>query len=160
MAAPRAPLWALLVWVDSWTLRCLYNRSDYSARIYSREFIELHREQSKVRQDGSRTVQVYYGLEAGRAFRVKLQWFEGNSGEILRSGLRDPKQMYADGADYHLHPGNRLWERIRRDPEKALPIVFAQRAYGRWRTYKCERWGPVEATRKVSHFLGVRRFDV
>src|SRR6266545_3913362 len=115
--------------VDAWTLRCLYHRSDYEARIASGEFSELLREPSPNVYNGSRTIQVYYGLAVGRILMVRLQWFEGENGEILRSGFKDPKQVCVGGFDYHLHGGDSTWERIRREPERALPSVRLRRVY-------------------------------
>lgn len=152
--------------VDTWTLRCLYNTSDYDSRIAAGTLVELLRWQSKPRANGSRTVQVYYGLEGDGLF-VTLQWFEGEHGEILRSGMKDPKQLYSPEvpADYHPHGGNQWWERIRRNPEYLVGAnndeatttgrlaIKIQRAYGAWRRYKCCRWGAVEARRSVSRVL-------
>lgn len=148
MAKPKPPT-SPYVPVDAWTLRCLYNKSDYAARIASKDFTVLLRETGKPR-NGSITVQEYYGLAAGRVLMLRLQWFEDEFGGIFRSGLKDPKQMYLEGFDYHLHSGNTRLERVRREPEKALPTVWLQKKYGVWRTYKCDRWGPVEARRRVA----------
>ena len=141
---PKPPS-AIYLPVDAWTLRCLYNRSDYALQIASGRFVELHRESSPPR-NGSTTIQVYYGLAEGRLLMVTLQWFEGVNREILRSGAKDPKQFYADGYDYHQHGGSRWWERIRRDPERIFPIVSLRLAYGWWRRQvKCPWFGPLEA---------------
>jgi hypothetical protein len=151
--APKPPFpKALYVPVDVWTLRCLYNRSDYADQIASGAFIELLRETFNPQPDGSKTVQVYYGTESPRFSMVRLQWFEGRNGEILRSGLKDPKQMYAElrqrRIDCHTHKGDTKWQKIRKEPERLFEgNVLMQQAYGRWRTRKCSLVGPIEAYR-------------
>jgi hypothetical protein len=165
MAKPKPPK-AIYVPVDAWTLRCLFNRSDYGKRLASNELVELMREHGKWR-NGVRTVQVYYGLEDDgvKVLFVTLQWFENEHSEILRSGFKDPKQFYVDGADYHLHGGSRWWERFRREPQVILGeanaatawgrcVIAVQKRYAAWRRYKCQKWGPVEAVRQLSRLSG------
>lgn len=137
--------------VDAWTLRCLYNRSDYAVKIAVGVLVALHREVFARRSDGSCTVQVYYGTASPRSLRVRLQWFESAAGEILRSGQKDPKEMYLerDAADYHMHPGDRCWQKVRREPELVLPWIPLRKAYGWWRTFKCRTLGPIEARRML-----------
>jgi hypothetical protein len=169
MATPKAPK-APYVAVDLWTLRCLYNKSNYAARIANWEFVELFRWQSKVRRNGNRTVQVYYGPTTGELMLI-LQWFEDDKGLILASGLRDPKQFVSldPTIDYHQHGGNRWWEKVRRAPESLLGegdantwvgrlVISLQRAYGSWRRWKCERFGPVETYRHRVRFWVLGQF--
>jgi|KBSSwiStaDraftv2_1062776.scaffolds.fasta_scaffold1269915_1 hypothetical protein len=168
MAKPKART-SHYVPVDNWTLRCLFNRSDYDTRIASAAFVELHREQGKWR-NGSRTVEVYYGVEntAGRWLMVRLQWFENEQLEILRSGRKDPKQLYQFGIDFHQHGGNTWWNRMRREPQTILGeantatrqgrcLLRAQQAYGGWRTFKCRRIGATEASNQVIRYAMLRR---
>src|SRR5688572_17073689 len=122
MAAPKPPGKPPYVPVDVWTLRCLYNRSDYANRIANGSFVVLFHWESKVRANGSKTVHEYYGV-VGQGMYVLLQWFEGPNGEILASGFKDPKQFYEPvaphgPADYHQHSGNSRWQKIRREPER------------------------------------------
>jgi hypothetical protein len=137
--------------VDAWTLKCLYNQSDYAQRIASGEFVPLHEESSKWRADGERTIQVYYGRPSDRFLMVRLQWFENEQGEITRSGMKEPKHLYLNGIDYHAYGGNRWWERLRRDPTGLWPdtkndrLIAAKKAYGAWRRFKCDQAGPIEA---------------
>lgn len=137
--------------VDAWTLKCLYNRSDYPQRIESGEFVSLYEKSSKPRANGERTVQVYYGRPTDRFLMVRLQWFENAEGEILRSGLKEPKHMCLDGIDYHMHGGDTCWQQFRRDPTNVIPrtannfVICMKKQYGKWRRYKCNRFGPVEA---------------
>ncbi len=133
--------------VDSWTLRCLYNRSDYSQRIEAGDFVELKRESSKPRANGVKSIQVYYGPPATRSFRVKLHWFEDTNGAILASRRKDPKQIYIPEhhADYHQHGGNLEADRLRRDPELRYRQLWARKLYGLFRRLWCRILGPTEA---------------
>jgi hypothetical protein len=105
-------------------------------------------------------VQAYYGLDGVRELMVTLQWFENEQQEILRSGLKDPKQFYAHGMDFHQHGGNRWWQRLRREPQAVLGeanketrfgrcILRIQRCYGAWCRFKCRQLGPLEAANQV-----------
>src|SRR5262245_40241174 len=117
-AAPPVPS----VSIDAWTLKCLYNTSDYPRRVLAEEFVPLWTESSKPRgPDGERTVQVYYGLPADKLVLVKLQWFENSAGEITRSGWKEPKWMHFEGANFPLHSGGRWWQVVRRDVTELRP---------------------------------------
>src|SRR5689334_17610034 len=109
MAKPKAPGTPPYIEVDLWTLRCLFNKSDYAARIKAETLVVLHRRAGPPRGDNrERTVQVYYGV-SGEGMYVKLQWFEDENGAILRSGCKDPKRVYYGAnpgpADFHPHNG-------------------------------------------------------
>src|SRR5262245_44378865 len=131
MVKPKAPT-AHYVPVDNWTLRCLFNRSDYGARIASSALVPLHRTDGKWR-NGERSVEVYYGVEdaTGRWFRVRLQWFENEQFEIVRSRRRDPKQLYQYGIDFHQHAGNSKLQRWRKEPQLILGEADTSTARGR-----------------------------
>jgi hypothetical protein len=150
--APKPPFpKGLYVPVDAWTLRCLYNRSDYAEQIASGVFTPLLKESFRVGADAS-TVQVYYGTTSPRFALVRLQWREGRNGEILQSGLKDPKQMYAElrgrRMDCHIHKGEKWHQRLRKEPERIFGnYVRLQKLYGSWRTFKCCAVGPIEAYR-------------
>jgi hypothetical protein len=176
MAKPKAPGQPPppYIEVDLWTLRCLYNKSDYAERISSGTFVVLRTEPGPFRDNGVRSMQVYYGV-AGDGMYVKLQWFEDVSGAILRSGFKDPKQVYMPDepgpADYHPHNGNSWLQKTRREPETILgkdnhgktalsrAAIKAQRVYGRYRTWKCVSFGPVEARRQLARFLARQARD-
>jgi hypothetical protein len=171
MAKPKPPD-SPYVAVDVWTLRCLLKRSNYVAKIAANEFIELFRWDSKVRANGSRTVQVYYGPPT-RELMTILQWFESADGTILRSGFKDPKRFYsvAHHIDYHQHGGEGWWRRFRRSPESILGewddttrtsrlIISIQRVYGSWRRWKCCWLGPVETYRHQLLIWGRGLFGV
>lgn len=140
--------------IDVWTLRCIYNHSDYVHQIATGVLVPLLRETFSVQPDGSSTVQVYYGTETPRFALVRLQWFEGRNGEILRSGRKDPKEMYAEvgqrRVSFHIHKGDTPWQRVRKEPERLFQgNVRLQEWYGCWRTLKCSVFGPIEAYRMV-----------
>src|SRR5258705_12110678 len=99
MVEPKPPGKPPYVAVDLWTLRCLYNRSDYANRIANGAFVVLLHQESKIRANGSKTVQEYYGV-VGDGLYVLLQWFEGPSGEILASGCKDPQRFCETGTPY------------------------------------------------------------
>ena len=147
---PYTPQPSHQITVDAWTLKCLYNTSDYHQRIESGEWVALHTEPGRFR-GGERSIQVYYGRQDDRLARVVLQWFENEAGEITRSGLKEPKWMYLDGVAYHLHGGDRCWNRLRRDLTNYKynstdpRLIRAKKRYGDWRRFKCAKFGPVEA---------------
>lgn len=166
---PSPPIGAHYITVDAWTLKCLYNRSDYAKRITGALFVELHRQPSKWR-NGSRSVQAYYGPMETRELMVTLQWFENERLEILRSGQKDPKQIYRRGMDFHHHGGNSLWQQFRREPQaflgeghmttaKGRLVLRIQLSYGWWRTFKCSQLGPVEAASQVILSAALRRIS-
>lgn len=139
-----------VIGVDQWTLHCLYKLSNYGDRIASGELVALYEEPSKFRANDERTVQVYYGRDDDKLTLVRLQWFENKAGEILRSGLKEPKHLCFNGFDYHLHGGNSGWNKVRRDPTsfwrtENVTVIAIKKRYGDWRRFKCAKFGPVEA---------------
>jgi hypothetical protein len=157
---PNPPIGSHYVPVDAWTLKCLYNRSNYGAQITTDSLVELHRHQSPFRSNGTRTVDAYYGPSATRDLIVRLQWFENERFEITRSGQKDPKQIYKRGIDFHQHGGGSEWQKFRREPQaylglghmetaKGRVVLKIQLRYGAWRRFKCSRFGPLEAANQV-----------
>src|SRR5688572_26721795 len=157
---PKPPADALDVPIDSWTLRCLYNRGKYQALLHSGVLVELRREPS------TRSVQVYYGYktDSGQTLVVKLHWhFREVDGNVIESE-RDPKALYVErhNAYYHPFPGGSGWRVFRREPEVQFAALWKKlrgdrdgslvkrvtKAYGTWRKFKCRVFGPIAAHRR------------
>ena len=129
-----------------WTLRCLFNRSGYQELALAGELTV--QEKTRPRQPTANlpyvaSVESYYrdpilGTEVARTHHYVCA-----DGSIGASGERDPKSLFLNGVRYHPWKGQGWLRRVRRDPCDALPRgwVRVRRLYGRWRKWRCRRFG-------------------
>ncbi len=136
--------------VDNWTLRCLCSHYRIWEKIDAGILEPIWKRQSAIRPDGSSTFEFYYAYRGSKELVVRLQWAEDSEGNILGSGMKDPKNLYLKEhhGDYHAHPGDTEHERRKREPELRFNSVRSRKVYGFWRRcVKCPLVGPIEAYR-------------
>ncbi|MBI3046986.1 MAG: hypothetical protein HYY76_01620 [Acidobacteria bacterium] len=109
----------MVVTVDAWTLRCLFNRGRFPERIGAQEFI---RTPGKARRapakynlgEGGVSREVYYRDAGTGRLVVRVHQFEKADGTLRDGDLPDPKELCIGDIEYHMHPGGKWWHRVRR----------------------------------------------